>query len=56
MVRFRRGFGDGEVEAVKLFLARVETSSGGARAFELCCSRRAIGRRRFYRREMGTYL
>ena len=30
MVRLRRGFGDGKVEAVKLFFAGVETSSGGA--------------------------
>ena len=31
MVRLRRGFGDGEVEAVKLFLTGDKTTSGGAR-------------------------
>ena len=31
MVRLRRGFGDGKVEAVKLFFAGDETSSGSAR-------------------------
>ena len=31
MVRLRRGSGDGEVEAVKLFLTGDETTSGGAR-------------------------
>ena len=31
MFRFRRELGDGEVEAVKLFLAGDEISSGGAR-------------------------
>ena len=34
MFRFRREFGDGEVEAVKLFLTGDEIASGGAR-FEL---------------------
>ena len=44
MFHFRHVFGDGEVEAVKLFLTGDEIASGGAR-FVLEAERRTRGRR-----------
>ena len=56
MVLFRRGSGNGEVEAVKLFLTGDETTSDGARVRWCMLWQESDGAKKSMPRGIRTYL